>query len=292
VNFLFFGMGYSSLATAHYLRKIFGNSIKISGTIRDEKNADELIQQGIEVFIFDGLSSNSTVDLAIAEADFIIHSIAPDENGDAVYNHFLSQIKKANNLKWICYFSTIGVYGNHNGLWVDENAKCEPKNIRSIYRLKAEELWREFAAQNDLPLLILRLAGIYGVGRSSFDKLRAGTAKRIIKENQVFNRIHVKDIAKVTTLAAKQKLNGTFNLSDDEPAPPQEVVEFACAIADMDLPDLQDFKTAKMSKMARSFYNDNKNVSNNAIKNALDIELLYPNYRSGLEAIYRLENSK
>jgi nucleoside-diphosphate-sugar epimerase len=292
MKFLFFGMGYSSLTTAHYLKKTYGKDIKITGTVREIAKAQELEKQAMEIFVFDGLYPNPKLDSAIEKADYIIHSIAPNENGDAVYNHFLSQLKSAKNLKWLCYFSTVGVYGNHNGLWVDEDAKCEPKNIRSLYRLKAENLWLEFAKKKDLPLMVLRLAGIYGLGRSSFDKLKNGTAKRIVKPYQVFNRIHVNDIARTTSLAAKQKLNGIFNLSDDEPAPPQDVVEFASILANIAPPPEQDFLTANMSEMARSFYNDNKHVSNIAIKKALDIKLLYPNYRVGLEAIYHSQNSK
>ena len=288
-KYLFFGMGYSSTQSARFVRKHARDELEIYGSVRSQEVCKKLEFENIKSYIFTGLKANAELNQPIAQASHIINSIAPDANGDAVYNYYFEQLNKAKNLKWLCYYSTVGVYGNHNGLWVDENSKCEPKNIRSQQRIKAENLWQDFAEQKNIPLLILRLAGIYGQGRSSFEKLKKGTAKRIIKENQVFNRIHVKDIARVTMLAAKQKLNGIFNLSDDEPAPPHEVVEYACKISGLDLPPKEKFEDANMSEMARSFYNDNKHVSNKAIKNALNIELLYPNYRTGLNSILQQE---
>ncbi len=290
MRFLFFGMGYSSLACASFIRNELSKDIKITGTIRNDENASGLLEQNIKPIIFDGENSNHSLNEEIKQASHIIISIAPNEMGDVVFNHYQQQINKAKDLKWICYFSTIGVYGNQNGALIDESAKCEPTNLRSIERLKVEKLWCDFAEKNNVPLLILRLAGIYGEGRSNLDKLKNGTAKRIIKQGQVFNRIHVKDIARTTILAAQQKLSGTFNLSDDEPAPPQDVVSFAANILGQKPPPEITFENAKMSKMARSFYNDNKRVCNSAIKQALNIELLYPTYRQGLNAIYRCDS--
>jgi len=281
-KYLFFGMGYAATASARAINA----PNRIIGTSRNESGVKNLKKQNYQAYVFDGEQPNEKLFPIIENATHIIHSIAPNENGDAVFTHFQRQLEKAKNIKWLCYYSTIGVYGNHNGLWIDEGAKCEPENIRSIWRLKAEQLWQEFAKKQGIPLLILRLAGIYGNGRSAFEKLKSGKAKRIIKDNQVFNRIHVKDIAQVTKLAARQELSGIYNLCDDEPAPPQEVVLFAANMAGVTPPKEEFFATANMSKMARSFYNDNKRVSNNAIKKALDIELFYPTYRQGLEAIY------
>ncbi len=295
MRFLFFGMGYSSLACANFIRNELSKDIKITGTIRNSESANRLLEQNIKPIIFDGENNNHLLDKEIKQASHIIISIPPNEMGDVIFNHYQQQISQAKGLKWICYFSTVGVYGNQNGALIDESAKCQPTNLRSIERLKVENLWRDFAKKNNLHLLILRLAGIYGPriygeGRSSFDKLKNGTAKRIIKQGQVFNRIHVKDIARTTILAAQQNLNGTFNLSDDEPAPPQDVVSFAAKILGQKPPPEIAFEDANMSKMARSFYNDNKRVCNNAIKQVLDIELLYPTYRQGLNAIYRSDS--
>jgi nucleoside-diphosphate-sugar epimerase len=189
------------------------------------------------------------------------------------------------SLEWLCYYSTVGVYGDFGGAWIDESSETRPVNERSRQRVIVEEQWRAFAKKRGVPLLILRLAGIYGPGRSAFDKLRAGDARRIVKPNQVFNRIHVADIGRVTALAARQKLSGTFNLADDEPAPPQDLVTHAAGLIGVAPPPEVPFAEAQMTPMARSFYGDNKRVRNTAIKAALDVALLYPTYRDGLRAI-------
>jgi nucleoside-diphosphate-sugar epimerase len=218
-------------------------------------------------------------------------SIPPDAAGDPVLRQHGGDIAAAPNLEWLCYFSTVGVYGDFGGASVDESAATNPVNARSRLRVTVEQQWRDFAAQRGVPLLILRLAGIYGPGRSAFDKLRDGTARRIVKPGQVFNRIHVADIGRVTALAARQRLGGTFNLADDHPAPPQDVVAHAAALLDIAPPPEVPFAVAEMTPMARSFYADNKRVANAAIKRALAIELLYPSYRDGLAAILISERS-
>ncbi len=183
----------------------------------------------------------------------------------------------------------MGVYGDFGGEWVDEASPTQPVNARSQQRVAVEQQWRDFADKRGVPLFILRLAGIYGPGRSAFDKLREGTARRIVKKDQVFNRIHVEDIGRVTMLAAQRKLGGTFNLADDEPAPPQDLVTYAAQKLGLPPPAEIPFEQAQMTEMARSFYADNKRVSNKAIKQALGIELLYPTYREGLDAILKVK---
>jgi nucleoside-diphosphate-sugar epimerase len=196
-----------------------------------------------------------------------------------------ADLDAAPDLECLFYFSTGGVYGDFGGAWIEESAPTRPINQRSAHRVEVEQQWRDYAADRGVPLLILRLAGIYGPGRSAFDKLREGTARRIVKPNQVFNRIHVEDIGRVTALGAQRKLSGTFNLADDEPAPPQDLIEYAARQMGVPVPPDVPFEEANMTPMARSFYSDNKRVSNKAIKAALGIELLYPTYREGLDAI-------
>jgi len=282
----FFGMGYSSRATARAMRDIIDPDLPIYGTTRQQEQAKVLALENVQAHQFDGVKPGTTFDDALSQTTHLVHSIAPDENGDAVLRHHQADLENTSSIEWMCYYSTVGVYGNTDGAWIDENAACDPLNQRSQWRVEAEEAWRMFARQNGVPLLILRLAGIYGQGRSSFDKLEAGTARRIVKKGQVFNRIHVTDIGRVTALAAKAKLEGTFNLADDEPAPPQDLVSFAADMAGVRSPSEVAFEDADMTPMARSFYSDNKRVSNAAIKKALGIELLYPTYRKGLTAIY------
>ncbi|MEQ9635637.1 MAG: NAD-dependent epimerase/dehydratase family protein [Devosia marina] len=284
----FFGLGFSSLNAAQALRE--GGFAHIGGTVRSAEKAAQLRDDGIDAVIFDGTAPAPEVGHALDTASHVILSIAPDDMGDPALRHHRADLDAATSpLQWLCYYSTVGVYGDFGGEWIDESAPLVPRNMRSDRRVLAEQAWRDYAAERGVPLCILRLAGIYGPGRSSFNKLRAGTARRVIKQGQVFNRIHVADIARVTALAAEQRLDGTFNLADDEPAPPQDVIAHAAQMIGLDVPPDLPIETAEMTPMQRSFYRDNKRVSNRAIKQALGIDLLYPNYRAGLAQILESE---
>lgn len=282
----FFGLGYSSQASAHLMR-MRGACVDTLGTVRTTDKANRLTQSGLSALVFDGTAPGQDVGAALRQASHVIVSIAPDEAGDVVLRHHRAELDAMPTLEWLCYYSTVGVYGDFGGAWIDESAALTPRNERSGFRVRAEEEWIAYAAERGVPLCILRLAGIYGPGRSSFDKLANGTARRVVKPGQVFNRIHVGDIAEITLLAAKQRLAGIFNLADDEPAPPQDLIAYAAAKMGVEPPAEVDFDEAEMTPMARSFYRDNKRVSNKAIKTALGIELLYPNYRAGLDAIWK-----
>jgi len=284
----FFGMGYSSLATARALHELVDAKLPIAGTTRTEEGVERLAESPYRLHVFDGMKPGATLGPDLRQASHVILSIPPNDAGDPAFNLHRADLDQAQNLEWLCYFSTVGVYGDFGGAWVDESAPTQPVNRRSAQRVEIEQHWRDYAETRGVPLLVLRLAGIYGPGRSSFDKLREGTARRIVKAGQVFNRIHVDDIGRVTALAAQRRLAGTFNLSDDEPAPPQDLVEYAARLMRVPVPPDIPFEQAEMTPMARSFYGDNKRVLNRAIKAALGIELLYPNYRAGLDATFRL----
>ena len=283
----FFGMGYSSLATAHAIHEIIDTDVPIAGTTRTEEGVERLAESPYRLHVFDGMKRGATLGADLGKASHVVLSIPPNDNGDPALNLHADDLLAAPDLQWLCYFSTVGVYGDFGGAWIDETAPTRPINQRSQQRVEVEQRWTEFAARRGVPLLVLRLAGIYGPGRSSFDKLREGTARRIVKPGQVFNRIHVDDIGRITALAARARLGGTFNLSDDEPAPPQDLVEYAAKLMGVPVPPGIPFESAQMTEMARSFYSDNKRVSNKAIKAALGTDLLYPNYRVGLDAIFR-----
>ena len=281
----FFGMGYSSLATARAIHEIIDKDVPVAGTTRTDDGIEALADSPYRLHLFDGVSPGATLAADLHKATHVVLSIPPNEEGDPALNWHRGDLDAAPHLEWLCYYSTVGVYGDFGGEWIDETAETRPINKRSAHRVEIEQQWRDYAAGRGVPLLVLRLAGIYGPGRSAFDKLREGTARRIVKPGQVFNRIHVEDIGRVTALAARQKLSGTFNLADDEPAPPQDLIEYAARAMGVPVPPDMPFEGADMTPMARSFYSDNKRVSNKAIKQALGIELLYSNYRVGLDAI-------
>ena len=281
----FFGLGFSSTAAANRLRNE-PRTVDVFGTVRTPEKAERLKSAGICTHVFDGTAPGATLGPDLRAASHVIFSIAPGADGDPALLHHRVDLEVAADLEWLCYYSTVGVYGDFGGAWIDETAPLVPRNDRSDRRVLAEQVWRGYAAARGVKLTILRLAGIYGLGRSTFDKLRDGTSRRVVKPGQVFNRIHVEDIGRVTALAAAARLDGTYNLGDDEPAPPQEVIAHAAAMLGTEPPPEIAFESAAMTPMQRSFYTDNKRVSNAAIKQALGIELLYPTYREGLASIF------
>lgn len=289
MNAFFFGLGYSSTMAAAQMRAS-GRYARLGGTVRTAEKAETLQAAGLSAHVFDGTAPGATLGPDLRKASHVILSIAPAADGDPALVHHRADLDAAPDLEWLCYYSTVGVYGDFGGAWIDESAPLVPRNARSDRRVLAEQNWRDYAAARGVKLAILRLAGIYGPGRSTFDKLADGTARRVVKPGQVFNRIHVADIARVTALAAEARLEGTFNLADDEPAPPQDLVTYAAGLMGVEPPPEIPFEAADFTPMQRSFYADNKRVSNAAIKQALGIELLYPNYRDSLAAIW--ENTK
>ncbi|TDR93754.1 SDR family oxidoreductase [Enterovirga rhinocerotis] len=227
----------------------------------------------------------------IAEADAILVSVPPGREGDPVLAAFAGAIAAAPRLRWLGYLSTVGVYGDHGGAWVDETTPPRPRKGRSDDRLLAEEAWLRLQREHGVPVHIFRIAGIYGPGRSAFDKLAAGTAKRIVKPGQVFNRIHVEDIAAVLEASLDRPRPGAiYNLADDEPSPPQDVIEEAARLAGLPLPPEVPLAEAGLSPMGLSFWGETKRVSNRLIREELGVELIAPTYREGLRAILRLRS--
>ena len=283
LNLFVFGAGYSANAAIAAIRN--RTQAAVAATTRDDQKAEQLEAQGVTAHIFDGDHPGRTLEKDLAAATHLLVSIAPNAEGDPVLRHHAHAIRKARNLTWIGYYSTIGVYGDAQGNWIDETASAQPLSARNRYRLDAEAGWQALARDMDVPLAILRLAGIYGPGRSPFDKLKKGTARRLDKPGQVFNRIHRDDIAALTARAAERRLAGIYNICDDEPAPPQVVIAHAAEM--MGVPVA--FQDADLSPMARTFYAGNRRVSNRAIKSALDYTLAFPTYREGHRAILTQE---
>jgi nucleoside-diphosphate-sugar epimerase len=277
------GLGYSAMAFA---RRCITWGWQVSGTTRSQARTAAISDAGIAPLIFDGTRPSPELSRALATATHVLISIAPDADGDPVLIHHASDLSAASNIGWLGYLSTVGVYGNHDGAWVDETTAVAPVSRRSIQRVAAEQAWQEASRTHGIPLQIFRLSGIYGPGRSPIDRLRAGTARRLIKPGQVFNRIHVDDIAATLAAAcAAPDLPGIYNVTDDLPAPPQDVIAFAAALIGIDPPPEIPFDTADISPMARSFYGENKRVRNDRIKRELGVKLVYPTYREGLTAI-------
>ena len=277
-----FGFGYSAEALAHHLS---ARDLTIAGT--RTRLADPPPLRGLQLAEFQGEKASAEVRALLEGATHVLVSIPPDLEGDAVLRHFRQDLAALPDLAWIGYLSTVGVYGDWHGEWVDETTVCQPVSERSLLRLKAERAWLDFAAETGKRVEVFRLSGIYGPGRSSvIDNLRAGTARRIIKPGQVFNRIHVDDIARV--LAAAIDGNGVhriYNVSDDEPAPSQDVVAYAAELLGMPAPPEIAFADAGLKGMAASFWAESKRVRNERIKRDLGVSLLYPTYREGLRAL-------
>ncbi|MEO0385144.1 MAG: SDR family oxidoreductase [Pseudomonadota bacterium] len=270
------GYGYSSKAIHAALG---GELERLTVTCRTEEKAVRLRADGLDAIVFDGTAPSPKLDGALSTATHLIMSAAPGEAGDPLLIHH--DIAAAKKLEWVGYLSTVGVYGNHDGVWVDEETPTDPQSKRSKMRVAAENAWLHRQAVIGFELGIFRLAGIYGPGRSALDKVRDGTARRIIKPGQVFNRIHVDDIGRVVAAAATQSAAGIFNVTDDEPGPPQDVIAHASSLVGVEPPPEITFENADLSPMGRSFYGENKRVSNAKIKQAFG-SMLYPTYREGL----------
>ncbi|MDX8525552.1 SDR family oxidoreductase [Mesorhizobium sp. MSK_1335] len=257
----------------------------IFGTTRAAEKFEALRQAGIEPLQFDG-SLSPDLSGALEKTTHLIISVAPDEAGDPVLN-VAGDALKANMpaLEWIGYLSTVGVYGDHGGAWVDETSACRPVSKRSVMRVAAEQEWLKLGQEIGKPVAILRLSGIYGPGRNALANIEDGTARRLVKPGQVFNRIHCDDIAGALWLLADKNLGGIFNVTDDEPAPPQDVVTYAAGLMGVEPPPEIPFETAQLSPMARSFYGENKRVANAAIK-AAGYRFQFPDYRVALERMW------
>ncbi|WP_288430053.1 SDR family oxidoreductase [uncultured Agrobacterium sp.] len=283
MQLMIFGAGYSGKAIAKTLQ---GSMDRICGTTRGIEQAETLRSLGITPFIFDGETISDALRAELAHTTHLVQSIAPGKAGDPLLrlcNGVLKDLMP--QLEWAAYLSTVGVYGNHDGAWVDEETECKPVSARSLERVEAEQSWAAAADKAGVQLSILRLSGIYGPGRNGFMNLEKGTARRLVKKDQVFNRIRVEDIGTATAFLISEKQGGIFNVTDDEPAPPQDVVAYAAELMGVTQPPEQAFETAELTPMARSFYGENKRVSNGKLKR-LGFQFTYPEYRKSLQQLW------
>jgi nucleoside-diphosphate-sugar epimerase len=281
-----FGLGYSSKAV---IRAAGGRYARIVATVRSPERAATMTAAGVEghavtVLPFDGSSLSAELADAIAAADEVLVSAPPDETGDPVLKACAAALA-AHPPEAVAYLSTVGVYGDHGGRWVDETTECRPVSQRSVERLEAERAWTAFGQTHGVPVAILRLSGIYGPGQNALVNLARGTARRIIKPGQVFNRIHVDDIARAVLACFDQRYDGIVNVTDDQPSPPQDVVAFAAKLLGLPVPPDIPFEQSGLSGMGRSFYGECKRVSNKRLKGELNVNLRHPNFTVALRAL-------
>jgi nucleoside-diphosphate-sugar epimerase len=278
-----FGLGFSAQALA---ARLSGKEWQIAGTARDQGRIEQLAARGYAVTRFAGEPANREVPQLLQGTTHLLHSIPPGPEGDPVLAHYRHRIAATQSLRWVGYLSTVGVYGDQEGRWVDEATSPKPNSARTEARVEAEKAWLDFGAEIGVPVQIFRLAGIYGPGRNVFDKLKAGKARRVKKDGQVFSRIHVEDIASVLEASMAQPRAGAiYNVADDEPAAPDEVVAYAAKMIGIPPPPEVAFEEADLTPMARSFYEGSRRIGNARIKSELGVKLRYPTYREGLKSL-------
>jgi nucleoside-diphosphate-sugar epimerase len=281
LRIFFFGLGYCA-------RRLIQREpwIEASGTARAADSVVALRREGVEAYQFDGAEGEPGLERALGKAEAIVISIPPRDGAGAALDRFGAVIAAAPGLRRIVYYSTIGVYGDHGGAWVDETSATRTRTARGLARIEDEARWVASANARGVEADVLRLAGIYGPGRNALVNLAHGEARRIVKPGQVFNRAHVDDIAQISSLVLTRNVKGQiWNVADEEPAPPQDVIAYAAALLGLDPPPEEAFEGATLSAMAREFYADNKRVSIAKAKTELGFAPAYPTYREGLKAL-------
>jgi nucleoside-diphosphate-sugar epimerase len=276
------GAGFSGKAIGALASERF----PVYGTTRSQAKFAALEGAGIRPLTFDGETISDELAAALSETTALVQSISPDAQGDGFLRLIPSLKAVMPRLEWVGYLSTIGVYGDHKGAWVDETAEPTPLSNRSRERVLAENQWLEAGAADGVPVALLRLSGIYGPGRNPFVNLDNGTARRLVKKDQVFNRIRVEDIARATLFLMDHKEGGAFNVTDHMPSPSQDVVAYAAELMGVPVPPDIAFETAELSPMQRSFYGENKRVGNARIRE-LGFEFLYPDYLVSMQQLWK-----
>jgi nucleoside-diphosphate-sugar epimerase len=285
---LCFGLGYSA---EHFIGMAGDRFDRVVGTVRGAERAAALAARlagRVGVLPFDGITPTPELENAISEADAALISIPQTDNGDPVLAAFGDALARARRLRSIVYLSTVGVYGDTGGAWVDEATPPRADSARAFDRLSAERGWQKLGAGSGAAIAVLRLAGIYGPGRNALVQIARGEARRIVKPGQVFNRIHVSDIAQAIAAALARHANGIYNVADDEPGPPSEPIMFAAKLLGRDPPPEMSFADAasSLSPLALSFWQECRRVKNDKLKRELGVTLLYPTYREGLRALF------
>lgn len=284
MNLFVFGLGYTA---GHFIETYRERFAGVCATFRSSGKGRALEDAGVLTYRFDGDAYDPRILDRLADADAVLVSIPPAGGSDPVLDRFSDALASAPRLRWIGYLSTIGVYGDAKGGWVDETSPTSSASARSRQRVAAEGQWLSLGERSPASVRIFRLAGIYGPGRNALLRVADGSARRIVKPGQVFNRIHVADIAGVLMASIERPgRNAIYNVADDEPGPPQDVIAYAAELLGREPPPEVPFDEAEQTPMARAFYEDNKRVRNTRIKTDLGVRLRYPTYRDGLKALF------
>ncbi|AKK20312.1 NAD-dependent epimerase/dehydratase family protein [Candidatus Liberibacter africanus] len=283
MHLMIFGAGYTGKFIAD---EALQAGIHTSGTTRSVSNFPELQNKGISSFVF----ANQKIDTALREKLYytthIVQCIKPGNAGDPCIISMGEDFHRlVPHLKWIGYLSSTSVYGNREGQWVNENSFIHPISCIATQRVNAEKMWLSITKKLNIKVAILRLSGIYGPQRNPFITIKQKKSLRLIKQNQVFNRIRVEDIARSVIFLINNHLGGIFNISDDEPAPPQNIIMEAASLMEISPPPEKYFNITDISPITRFFYADNKRISNAKIK-SLGFHFLYPNYRISLKQLW------
>jgi nucleoside-diphosphate-sugar epimerase len=271
-----FGPGYVGLALACRLtRRGWG----LVASARNAEAAALLTARGVE-------RADPADPEAFLRADAILLTAPPDEHGCPALAPVRAALTAGARPAWIGYLSSTGVYGDREGGWVFEDGALRAQSVAGARRVAAEHAWLEMGARTGAPVTVFRLPGIYGPGRSAFDRLRDGTARRIVKPGQVFSRIHIDDLtAALEASIARPRAGGVYNVCDDEPSPPEDVITEAARLLSVEPPPETTFDAANLPAASQRFFAESKRVSNARAKAELGWRPAYPTYREGLRAI-------
>lgn len=281
-----FCFGFGQVAK-YFIQKIIKEKKELELNISSRKKTHTSKFEGVDFNSYEFSDNNidKTMNTKIQDADFILISIPPTNGGDIVVKNFKETIKKTNT-KWITYLSATSVYGDHNGEWVNEESEAKPTSNNGIKRLEAENQWLKFSNENNLPLQIFRLSGIYSSENNILKRLISGQARVVKKENHFFSRIHVEDIANILFVSMRKfKNNEIFNISDDKPASQEEVASYGSKLLKIKTPELFELKDLD-DGMLKDFYKDSKKVNNQKVKKFLEYQFTYPTYKEGLDKIF------
>ncbi|QPJ62548.1 MAG: SDR family oxidoreductase [Candidatus Nitronauta litoralis] len=288
-HFFCFGLGYTGTALCELLLK---EGWSVSGTCRTKIEQSALNSLGFNTCLFDGASSETKLLESLASASHLLSTVPPGESGDPILPFLEKHLKNTGGFSWVGYLSTTGVYGHRDGSWVNEDSETNPQSVRGLKRLAAEQAWTNLSKQYSLPLHIFRLSAIYGPGRNSLLRVLDGKARRIDRPGLFFSRIHLTDLIQVIRASIEASNPGRiYNVGDDLPTPPEEVIRFACELLNIEPPPLVPLEKCEMSDLAKSFYQDSKRVSNSRIKKELGVHLIYPDFKSGLTALFKNLNA-